>query len=753
MLSENQTLTMSLPAFLRQRLADVLQPRACRILHKYLLLLIAAGRRPPLKVGGPDWRQISAESGVPLSVLKSAGSALRPLFELVSREMGPGAMEGGLMSAHEPLQSVHKQRKPRRKSRVERSHTVPEFPEAISDIWEETGKFHEALSLHMERHQESNRRLSRALSRHKDAPDVRTISCWRRGLKCPRTVQSLKSLALIEKRYRLPEGYFKSKLPHQSRSATGHQLKSVPAAERRRLAWHLPDDFDERPAAERAEILDWVRKIVVSGATEYRLYQAKAMKQRYAVQFPGFSSCSRMYRSAPLDPETGLSAGQDNEVSRTIPAPPGLVQEMNSLIEFKTSILTAAGFQRVGVWGEATADQKVEHLGLLFGALVAPPGSAVAGLGVHPQRLGFGLLVFPAVWDWYLSWRVKRRGFYTSWEADMLRVGSAMTRRETGWIRQNPVLAEKLLPIRGLATASEISRAKANWDDACEAVHGHLNSRTREIQRVARVHRDPFEAILPVLEAEKPLAEYRKIADEVRNRIPDERMFPLAAAEAVRSYLILRLGMHLGIRQKNLRQLLFAERGMPSRTERQLTDRLCGELRWHERDGGWEVVIPAAAFKNASSSYFGNKPFRLLLPDLDGLYGAIDAYLARHRTRLLRHAADPRTFFVKTVKTSSRSAAYDQNTFYEAWRLIIQRYGVFNPYTGRGAIKGLLPHGPHNIRDVLATHILKCTGSYEQASYAIQDTPDMVAKHYGRFLPRDKAAIAAQVLNKVWETP
>lgn len=94
----------------------------------------------------------------------------------------------------------------------------------------------------------------------------------------------------------------------------------------------------------------------------------------------------------------------------------------------------------------------------------------------------------------------------------------------------------------------------------------------------------------------------------------------------------------------------------------------------------------------------------------------------------------------------------NQNNFYEAWRLIIQRYGIRNPYTGRGAIEGLLPHGPHNVRDVLATHILKQTGSYEQASYAIQDTPDTVAAHYGRFLPQDKAALAAQILNRVWDT-
>src|SRR3546814_20565360 len=83
--------------------------------------------------------------------------------------------------------------------------------------------------------------------------------------------------------------------------------------------------------------------------------------------------------------------------------------------------------------------------------------------------------------------------------------------------------------------------------------------------------------------------------------------------------------------------------------------------------------------------------------------------------------------------------------------MTIQRYGIYNPFTGNGAIKGLMPHGPHNIRDVLATHILKQTGSYEQASYAIQDTPEMVKAHYGRFLPQAKAAIAAEVLNRVWD--
>lgn len=86
-----------------------------------------------------------------------------------------------------------------------------------------------------------------------------------------------------------------------------------------------------------------------------------------------------------------------------------------------------------------------------------------------------------------------------------------------------------------------------------------------------------------------------------------------------------------------------------------------------------------------------------------------------------------------------------------------RQQGPLHDHVDRGPLQmfanflvALLPHGPHNARDVLATHVLKRTGSMEQASYAIQDTPDTVAEHYGRFLPHDKAALAAQVLSQIW---
>ena len=617
---------------------------------------------------------------------------------------------------------------------------VVEHPPSLWESVEDPHAFADALDLQMRRHGDSAYSLHRAVRAKGGVADRTTITGWRRGAKQPNTPSSLAAVALIEARYRLPDGYLRTRLC-VGRAISGHLLDGVGIAERRRLAWHLPDDFNARTAEDQAVILDWVRSNILSGGTAYHRYHAEVSKHRFAIRFEGlveFEKSGRRREGAPGGFHTASKA---------------LAAEMAALVTFKTRTLTDVGYQRSGVWGAETASQKVEHLGLMFGAFHAPPDGVSRGLGLPMEDLTFALLISPAVWDWYVTWREARRGFYTQWEAEMLLLAGALTRTDTGWLRQTPSLADRVRPVEGLITPDEADAIRADWNGACDGLHRHVLARAREVQRVARVHRDPFEPLLPVLEAASPVGEYLKIAAEILRHAPDRTRYPRAAAEAVRGFLMIRFGLHLGLRQKNLRQLLVRPRGESATSERELERMKRGELRWSDRDGGWEVFIPCAAFKNAHSAYFSRRPYRLLLPDLGDLYRWIEDYLAVHRARLLGRATDPGTFFVKTVKTKSRDAAYNQQTFYEAWRLVIQRHGIFNPYTGRGAVAGLLPHGPHSVRDVLATHILKHTGSYEQASYAIQDTAVTVAAHYGRFLPQDKAALAAQVLNKVWEEP
>ncbi|NTJ08240.1 hypothetical protein [Rhizobium lusitanum] len=773
-----KTFLRKIDTFCKMRLSPFLAAEEFDRLRGYMRMLVQTCTLPPRINGKTDWSLISDNCRVEVGLLAANERLIDPGLDAITRWIRGIALSGQVPTkpAHTLNGKTAAQGKPRQaaQSRATQTDTVSrgpttqpssggpapatrafvEFPTPLFDQWIDPADFAEALQLHLRRHDETYWKLHRAIVGSQESMAKGTLLSWIEGRRVPRSLDSFEVLGRIEQRYRLPEGYFKAKLPHPSRSASGFNLSGMDPAEQRRMAWHLPEDFNSLSFQKREEIVEWVRRVVISGSTDYRQFQAAAVKQRYAIRFPGVSYGGLAPRNGkivvPVDNEQDWIEDPDL-LSGVIDAPPALAMEMADLLRFKTSALTSIGFQRNGVWGEDTASQKVEHLGLMFGALAASKEGEVRGHGVPIRQLTFGLLLFPGIWDWYLQWRESRRGFYTTWEVDMLRIALAITKQDTGWLRQHPELLQRVQPIRGLVSQNEIDYARDDWHGACDDFHKHASHRVKEIQRIARVHRDPFEPIMPVLEAPSPVGEYRKITEEILRLMPDEERYPRPAAEAVRSFLMLRLGLHLGLRQKNLRQLMLCPRGQMPRPERILEKMKRGEIRWNDREGGWEVLIPAVAFKNADSSFFGDKPFRLVLPDLLDLYKYIDAYVENHRAVLLRTASDPGTFFVKTVKTTSTEAAYDITSFYVAWRLIIQRYGIYNPYTGRGAIKGLLPHGPHNVRDVLATHILKQTGSYEQASYAIQDTADMVAKHYGRFLPQDKAALAARILNQVWE--
>lgn len=270
---------------------------------------------------------------------------------------------------------------------------IVEYPEPLFSDWIEPGSFHESLALHMRRHGDTYWGLWRALVRPGETFDRTTIQSWTAGRRAPRSTKSFEMLARIEGRYRLPAGHFRALLPHPARAVSGHKLVGIAPAEQRRLAWHLPDDFNSRPARERREIVEWVRTHIITGSTEYRRFQAEAMKHRYAIRFPDITGRKRSPKPAPEaiadeDPEA-LSAAYD--------APPRLNDEMQRLVSFKTATLTEIGYQRNGVWGEETSSQKIEHLGLMFGALAAAPKGVIAGFGVPLSDLTFGLLVFPTV--------------------------------------------------------------------------------------------------------------------------------------------------------------------------------------------------------------------------------------------------------------------------------------------------------------------------------------------------------------------
>lgn len=141
------------------------------------------------------------------------------------------------------------------------------------------------------------------------------------------------------------------------------------------MALHLPDDFAQLPEAKRQEILAWVKTVIITGATDYRRYPEAAMKQRFAVQFTATGTVRP--GAAKYWPDDGRT--------RPVAAPPALDAEAADLVEFKCATLTSRGRQRAGVWGAEAADQKMEHLDLMLGALVASPDGEVEGFGAWLQ--------------------------------------------------------------------------------------------------------------------------------------------------------------------------------------------------------------------------------------------------------------------------------------------------------------------------------------------------------------------------------
>ncbi|RUW03210.1 hypothetical protein EOA53_29750, partial [Mesorhizobium sp. M1A.F.Ca.IN.020.03.1.1] len=408
--AHTRLLSRKISDYCRIRLDPLFPPQESARIRAFLLNLISCSKKPPRKLRGYDWQEICILCGLDDKAIRSARTAIEPALDAIARNTKtvpkpatiasrgstksqgharerpqPPRAKASRPSRHKKLERLEREATANRQKPGMKPRAIEEFPEPLFAEACDHPSFQAALDFQMRRHGDSYWHLHRAVVRDDESLDRSTIRHWLQGSKSPRTVASMEVLARIERRYRLPPGYFKAKLPLQTRSASGHILDDIGSAERRRLAWHLPDDFNTRRSEEQEEILEWVRRVIISGSTDYRRFQAAALKQRYAIRFPGITygqsdAANDGYRlQRQQQDDDGALFTDPDLMSGVIEAPPVLGMEMADLIRFKTATLTAFGLQRNGVWGEETASQKVEHLGLMFGALAAHPRGSVRG--------------------------------------------------------------------------------------------------------------------------------------------------------------------------------------------------------------------------------------------------------------------------------------------------------------------------------------------------------------------------------------
>ena len=295
-----------LDAFLRRRLQSMLTPGEHDAILAYLGDLLAAGHFPAYRGRWFDTEAFSLGSGVPAERLKTLRADLQPLCDAVcraaaDRRPGRDCRPGGVARVADVPPVGERIRRGRRPSTGGEAEGG-----GVGEAGTEPVGFAETLRVHMERNADSVSALHCALVREGVAPSLGTLLGWSRGISTPRNASSMITLGAIERRYGLQPGLFARLLGREPSggSTTGAMDGPLSPSERRRLAWHLPHDFSRRSPMERAEILAWVREVVISGATDYRRFQAAAMKTRYALRFIGLAvrRSKGVFRRATLTP-------------------------------------------------------------------------------------------------------------------------------------------------------------------------------------------------------------------------------------------------------------------------------------------------------------------------------------------------------------------------------------------------------------------------------------------------------------------
>jgi transcriptional regulator with XRE-family HTH domain len=161
-------------------------------------------------------------------------------------------------------------------------------------------------------------------------------------------------------------------------------------------------------------------------------------------------------------------------------------------------------------------------------------------------------------------------------------------------------------------------------------------------------------------------------------------------------------------------------------------------------NGGYYLAYRKNDFKNARSQVFQSLKdtdfvqFSLSDPEHPHLVLDVDGrrYFLNQLFHVYLHAILPR-LAQALGRTSPLLPLFPGADTKLRLALIVRRRSAYVAAVP-GVPQKLLPFGPHSIRHVVATEIVKRTGSFEAAANVLLDSIDMVVQHYARFAPRDR---------------
>ena len=292
----------------------------------------------------------------------------------------------------------------------------------------------------------------------------------------------------------------------------------------------------------------------------------------------------------------------------------------------------------------------------------------------------------------YLEWRIERAGGVISGAVTTtLRFAGMLLHPQTGFLPRNPALGRKM----GITTNQE-------WEQHCNAALQWVKNSKKAIAPKVSMSRNPFEPIRSIVELPNPMG---AVADAVQ-RMQAARIVTGGEAEAKwgRDLLLMMLLASNPIRARNLKELTWRADNS-------------GDLR-QDADGGWRIVIPRQRLKNSEGAARDADYNCRVQP---ALWPHLERYLREYRPLLGGDATD----YVFVCPSGKN----------RPWRGLNRRFMAIT----RRFFIGTPGFSPHAMRHIVATAILKRSGSIIRAAKALHDKPETVQKHYGWLVNDDVA--------------
>lgn len=411
--------------------------------------------------------------------------------------------------------------------------------------------------------------------------------------------------------------------------------------------------------------------------------------------------------------------------------PDRLRAEFSALRTYKTAPSGWGNKDLIWKWGDITADAAQTRLGSFFGFLCLPadhPDPELRGLGMRPEDLTLAWLAVKEVVGEYLDFRCRRSGGHSHGMEVSITMWGALLKPKSGWLWLHSELLARL-PERQRQDVD----AGGGWEDYCANTRLELLDFLKALRRSDQIKpmRDPMLPIRRILDHPQPLSLIHNALTlhrsylEVKGQVNGRHSWTLATEW--RDHLLISILARFPLRAKQWGLLTYREDGS-------------GYLQYHHQDS-WRLVIPYEDFKNSQNKAIfplhGQESVVVLKfsdsEALQQLIPLLEFYLEKVRP-IIANQGDF-LFPTKNGECMSPVLLYSQIKMW-TWKYLSQS----SPR--RLGIEGVRPFGPHAFRDIVATHIIKTTGSIALAANILLDSEEVVRKHYARFLPEDRVGLA-----------